>query len=75
VPALPATLQAKQPFAQAVWQQTPCSHSPEAHSAAVAQVPPSGFGPEQAPFMQKFGGWQSAFVVQRSRQASPEAQR
>lgn len=31
---------------QALWQQTPCSQKPLAHSVASAQAPPSGFLPQ-----------------------------
>jgi hypothetical protein len=43
-------------------QHTPSTHAPLAHSAALAQVWPSGFGP-QLPSTQAWPGWQSSSVA------------
>jgi hypothetical protein len=52
----------------AVAQHTPCAQKPDAHSAAAAQVRPSGFL-EQVPPLQTLGEAQWASVVHVVRQA------
>ena len=63
MPALPGNAQDRQVPVQVVPQQTPCSHMPELHSAALPQVAPIGFLP-QLPFMQLFGAMQSPSFAQ-----------
>jgi hypothetical protein len=63
VPALPGSAHDRHVPAQAVPQQTPCSQSPELHSAALPQVAPGGFLP-QLPLMQLLGATQSPSFAQ-----------
>lgn len=54
---------------QAVWQQTPCSQKLWMHSAAFAQVAPSGFRPHD-PLTHMAGYWHWASVMQIGLQRS-----
>jgi hypothetical protein len=66
LPALPGSAHDRQVPVQVVLQQTPCSHRPELHSAALPHAPPSGFLP-QLPFTQVSGGTQFVSLAQMTR--------
>ena len=70
VPIVPASAHERQMPTQAVAQHTPCSHRPELHSAAAAQLAPIGFFP-QLPARQVFGVVHSADVEHMVRHAPP----
>jgi hypothetical protein len=70
VPTVPVSAHERQMPVHSVAQQTPCSQKSELHSAAAAQLAPTGFLP-QLPEMHVFGVVQSAVVVHIIRQAAP----
>ena len=74
VPSRPASAQERQAPLQLDPQQTPCWHSPEAHSAALAQATPSAFF-EQTPALQTLGLTQSPSAAQVVRHWPFAAQR
>jgi len=70
VPPVPDSAQDMQVLRQAVWQHTPCSQKPLAHSVAAAQAPPRGFFP-QLPAVHTFPVVQSVLAPQVPRQLEP----
>ena len=71
VPALPGRLQAWHVPPQALPQQTPSTHWPEAHSAAEAQPSPLARRGVQVPALQKAVSLQSALSAHPDRQLAP----
>src|SRR5215831_6338717 len=70
VPPVPDSAHDMQVPRQVVWQQTPCSQNPLAHSVAAAQAPPSGFLPQLCA-VQTLPTVQSLPVAQVARQLVP----
>ncbi|MEN9798180.1 MAG: hypothetical protein RL653_1876 [Pseudomonadota bacterium] len=64
VPSAPARLQARQVPVQAVLQQTPSTHWPEAHARDSVQATPSARRGRQAPASQKCPGRQAGSAAQ-----------
>jgi hypothetical protein len=69
VPSVPASAHDMQAPAQAVWQHTPCEHTPSAHSAPSPHTAPAGLSPHEPP-THIVGAAQSASAVHVALQAA-----
>jgi hypothetical protein len=70
-PIVPASAHDLQAPAQAVAQQTPCAHTPEAHSPWSEQNEPLLFFPHELWASHWLGATQSAFVPHVAKQRAP----